>query len=171
MGKKLFLGVSLSELQRREIAQLQNRLGDEIKPVPLANLHMTLCFFGLVSHRKQRKLEKQLTSLHKPAFSITLNRLAHWQKPKILCICGETKDKALLEVVKECQLLANKLHLYQSNPVFRAHITVARKARQLPERKVYFKPLTLRPKEIHLFESQSTQTGVKYEIQHSWRLK
>ena len=173
MTKKLFLGICLDKQQRQEIRQLQDNFSSDVRLVPITNLHITLAFFGLVSSKTQRKLEKRISALHKPAFSVTLDQLAHWKKPRILCLTGQTKDKALLQIAKECQLLAADLDLPHSEHIFSAHITVARKALQLPQSPALqelFKPLLIKPKEIHLFESKSCDNGVEYRILRSWPL-
>lgn len=170
MTKKLFLGISLDEQQRQKIRQLQDNFDYDVRLVPIANLHITLAFFGLVSGSTQRKLDKRISALHKPLFRVTLDQLAHWKKPRILCLTGETKDKGLLQLAKECQLVAADLDLPHSEHVFRAHITVARKAHQLPQSPALFKPLLITPGEIHLFESKSSGNGVEYRILRSWPL-
>ncbi|MCW8995506.1 MAG: RNA 2',3'-cyclic phosphodiesterase [Psychromonas sp.] len=171
MTKKLFLGISLDKQQCREVAQLQEHFGTDVKLVAINNLHMTLAFFGQVSSKSQRQLEKRISGMHKPAFTITLDKLVHWQKPKILCITGKTCDSALLQITKACQLLAATLNLHKSAYLFTAHITVARKAHNLGQTPVNFKPLTLKPQAIHLFESKNTDNGVEYLILRSWPLK
>ena len=173
MAKKLFLGIHLNTYQRQEISQLQSHFSADVMLIPITHLHMTLAFFGLVSNKTQRKLEKRISALRKPVFSITLNQLTHWKKAKILCISGEAKDNNLLQLVKECQLLAAALNLPRSKHVFKAHITVARKAQQLPElptSQQLFKALLIKPKQIHLFESKSCNNGVEYRILRSWPL-
>lgn len=171
MTKKLFLGISLNDRQRQQIVQLQEQLGDDLRLVPAANLHITLAFFGLVSNKTQRKLEKRIAALHKPPFSVTLNELSHWKKPRILCLSGATKDKGLLQMVKECQLLAADLHLYHSEHLFTAHITLARKAQHRPVLQIPLKPLLIKPDAVHLFESKSCPQGVEYPILGSWPVR
>ncbi len=168
MTKKLFLGISLNDRQRQEIVRLQSYLGDDLRLVPAANLHITLAFFGQVSNKIQRKLEKRIAALHKPPFSVTLDQLSHWQKPRILCLSGASKDKGLLQIVQECQLLAADLHLHHSEHVFTAHITLARKAQHRPVLQIPLKPLLIQPDAIHLFESKSGPQGVEYPILASW---
>ncbi len=168
MMKKLFLGISLNDRQHQQIVQLQGQLGSDLRLVPAANLHMTLAFFGLVSKKTQRRLEKRITALHKPPFSITLDQLSYWKKPRILCLSGASKDKGLLQMVNECQLLATDLHLHHSEHNFTAHITLARKAQQRPVLKAPIKPLLIKPDAIHLFESKSAPQGVEYQILRSW---
>ena len=173
MTKKLFLGITLDKQQLLQLQQLQGHLGSDVRRVPTTNLHITLAFFGLVSNKTQRKLEKQLSALRKPAFSVTLNKLSHWKKPKILCVTGQTKDNALLQIAKECQLLAAALNLPSSEHIFSAHITLARKAHKLPQcpaEQLYFEPLVINPDAIHLFESKSCEKGVEYQILRSWPL-
>ncbi len=168
MMKKLFLGISLHDRQRQEIVQLQAKLGDELRLVPAANLHMTLAFFGMVSGKTQRQLEKRIAALHKPSFSITLNQVVYWQKARVLCLSGASQDKGLVEIVQACQLLAADLHLHRSEHTFTAHITLARKAQHSPDLALPLQPLLIKPEEIHLFESKSSPQGVEYQILRSW---
>jgi 2'-5' RNA ligase len=172
MTKKLFLGIALDKFQRQQIVQLQEYFPPEVRRVPAANLHMTLAFFGQVSHKIQRRLEKGISALHKPKFSVTLNTLAYWKKPKILCVTGESTDKGLLQLAKDCQLLSAALDLPSSEHVFTAHITVARKAHQQPPSadELRQQPVVLKPEAIHLFESKSSDTGVEYRVLRSWPL-
>lgn len=170
MAKKLFLGIHLDKQQCREISQLQSSFSTDLKLIPITHLHMTLAFFGLVSNKTQRKIEKRISALQQPVFSIRLNQLTHWKKAKILCITGEAKDKNLLQLVKECQLFAATLNLPYSEHVFKAHITVARNAQQLPASQQHFKPLLIKPKQLHLFASKSGKNGVEYRILRSWPL-
>ncbi len=173
MTKKLFLGISLDKQQMLQIGQLQAHFGADVRLVPATNLHMTIAFFGLVSCKTRRKLEKRITALHKPQFSITLDTLSLWRKPRVLCITGQAQDKALLQIANECQLLASTLNLHPSEHIFSAHITLARKAKKMPQcpaSQLLFSPLIITPSAIHLFESKSCDNGVEYQILRSWNL-
>lgn len=173
MAKRLFLGIALDKQQRRQIGQLQSRFDADVKCVSAKNLHMTLAFFGLVSSAVQRKLEKRLSAMHKPKFSITLTSLVYWEKPKILCITGEAKDRALLQIVNDTHLLASILALPLSAQRYQAHITLARKAHGMPHcpaPHLHVKELEIHPPAIHLFESKNAGNGVDYQILASWDL-
>jgi len=174
MAKKLFLGISLDKQQIRQVCQLQRNFDTDVKAVSAAKLHMTLAFFGIVSCKAQRKLEKRISAISKAKFSVTLDRLAHWKKPRILCLTGQATDKALLQIVSDCQLLATSLDLQTSEHIFSPHITLARKAHHLPRcpaAQLIFTPLLISPDAVHLFESKSIASGVEYRILRSWKLR
>lgn len=174
MAKKLFLGISLDKQQILQVCQLQRNFDPDVKTVPAENLHMTLAFFGIVSGKAQRKLEKRISAISKAKFSVTLDRLAHWKKPRILCLTGLNTDKALLQIVNNCQLLARSFDLQTSEHAFSAHLTLARKAHHLPHvpaAQLIIKPLLLKPDEVHLFESKSIAGGVEYRVLRSWKLQ
>lgn len=171
MSKKLFLGIALDKRQSQIICQLQDHIDTALKRVPAANLHMTLAFFGQVSNEQQQQLEMQLSALCRHRFSVTLDTLTYWQKPRSLCITGEADDKALLQIVAESQSIAASLRLHQSDHSFTPHITVARKAQRLPPLQLNFDPLILTPGTVHLFESVSGAQGVSYPILRSWDLQ
>jgi len=172
MAKKLFLGISLDKMQRQHIEQLQSRLRTDMRVIPLPNLHITVAFFGIVPHKMQRKLEKRISALHKTKFTITMDKITYWKKTKILCLTGQKQDKSLLQLAKECRLLADALNLHSSEHIFTAHLTLARKARQLPKTldKLSFKPVVIQPDAVHLFESKSSNKGVIYQRLRSWQL-
>jgi len=174
MAKKLFLGILLDKQQIRQICQLQRKFNNDVKSVPSTKLHMTLAFFGVVSCKAQRKLEKRISTIHKVKFSVTLDKLTHWKKPRILCITGQATDKALLQIVSDCQLLAASLDLPITEHIFTPHITLARKAHHLPrcsDAQLMFYPLLITPDAVHLFESKSLASGVEYRILDSWTLR
>jgi RNA 2',3'-cyclic 3'-phosphodiesterase len=170
MTKRLFLGIALGKQQRQQLSDLQGYFNSELRLVPAPNLHMTLIFLGLVPEHIQQQLEEQITLMNKPKFNLTLDKLAHWKKPKILCITGKVEDPALSKLAKNCYTLAEKFNLQTTKHPFTPHITLARKAKHLPTF-VDIKPLLLTPPAIHLFHSQSTINGVKYQILRSWDLE
>jgi 2'-5' RNA ligase len=171
MSKKLFLGIALDKSQIQMIGRLQENFDPGVRLIPAANLHMTIAFFGLVSAQQQAELETQLSAIAKRRFSVTLDTLAYWHKPRILCIKGQADDKALLQIVSKSQALAASLGLYESEHSFTAHITVARKAKNMPASELNFNPLRITPSVIHLFESKNSSQGVEYPILRSWALQ
>ena len=174
MTKRLFLGIALDKQQTQQIIELQENFDSAVRLVPATNLHMTLRFLGLIDAETELQLEQQISLMDKPKFNLTLDKLAHWTKPKILCLTGENEDPALSTLAKNCSALASQLNLYEDKNPFTPHITLARKAKHLPENmptSVSIKPFVLTPTTIHLFHSQSTVDGVKYQILRSWNLE
>ncbi|MCL1040269.1 MULTISPECIES: RNA 2',3'-cyclic phosphodiesterase [Shewanella] len=170
--KRLFLAISPNAAQLDTLTQLQANIGGEGRIVPRDNLHMTLAFLGQCSAAQQEALSETLARLaHQrrlPAFEVTLNTLAHWDKPKILCLKGEARDPQLVSLFNLCQRLAQQLGLHTSEHSFQPHITLMRKAKALPD--IKSPSLTLNGHALHLYHSQSSEQGVQYEILASWTL-
>ncbi|ABM03543.1 2'-5' RNA ligase [Psychromonas ingrahamii 37] len=174
MTKRLFLGIALDKQQTQQLSKLQANFDSAVRLVPAANLHMTLLFLGLIDDKTQQQLEEQISLMDKPKFNLSLDKLDHWAKPKILCLTGQIDDPALLKLAKNCSALSTQFKLYKDENPFTPHITLARKAKYLPENmstSVDIQPLLLTPKTLHLFHSQSTIEGVKYQILRSWNLE
>jgi|GEM_PF-532962 len=162
------------------------------------NFHMTLAFLGVVSDEMQAHLELALDSFNLskesqwPAFDVTLDTLTLWRKPQVLCLSGKLDDLSLQLTVDRCRHAAKEAGLFcgktnKSNTndefTFTPHITLFRKAKQIPENhlpqtgllqtqliKHSLIPMTLSPQQMHLYESLSTSKGVEYRILRSWTL-
>ncbi len=170
MTKKLFLGIALDKQQRRHLYKLQSSFKTDVRLVPTTNLHMTLAFFGPLSSTEQQWLEKNITAMNRAKFTVILDTLVYWKKPRILCITGAAEDPALQSLAQQSKLLANTFNEHANEHTFRAHITLARKAKSLPDSQELFTPLIIHADTVQLFESKSTDTGVEYRILHSWPL-
>jgi len=167
MTKRLFLGISLDKQQTEQIQQLQSKLPADSRLVCTTNLHMTLAFLGSVSAQRQRQIEKQISAMVKPKFSVTLDTLAYWKKPKVLCLKGKANNQALWQLAEECSLLIPLTH-NKNEHEYLPHITLARKAKHAV--KLIIKPFAIQAEVMHLFESKSSNEGVKYNILRSWDL-
>lgn len=172
-NKRVFLGFSLSAQQTQVISLLQAQLPDNVRLVPKANLHMTLAFLGEISPHQLSQLSQQVSLIKKQAFKVTLNELIYWEKPKIFCLKGMANDANLLQLANDTQLMAKNLNLHQSEYTYTPHITLCRKAKSAMKaliHRICCQPLTLSPKQLHLFESYSGKHGVEYPILESWKL-
>lgn len=174
MAKRLFLGIALDKQQTQQICQLQAQLDKSLRLVPAQNLHMTLAFFGLVSDEIQAQLEEQVSMMHKPKFRQTLDTLTHWEKPMVLCLKGENINPVLAQLAKESYSLTYLFNLQKNVHLFAPHITLARKVKSMQQNiaaSVVIKPLLLSPTAMHLYHSQSTDSGVNYQILRGWQLE
>ncbi len=173
MDQRIFIGTAPENWQSTQIAaiqqQLQSKLPANARAVKLSNLHMTLAFLGISSSEQRTELCNQLDKLHKPRFEVTLDQLTLWRKPQVLCISGSNQNHALNRLYQDCQTLAETLSLHTNEHEFRPHITLFRKAKLCPEYEIL--PITLAPKQIHLYHSVSTEQGVRYDILKSWPLE
>ncbi|MFT6925118.1 MAG: 2'-5' RNA ligase [Psychromonas sp.] len=173
MTKRLFLGIALNKQQTQQLCELQANFDSTVRLVSATNLHMTLVFLGQVDAETELQLEQQISLMFKPKFTLSLDTLDHWARPKVLCLTGQCDDPVLLTLAKNCAALLSQHQLHDEKHPFTPHITLARKAKHLPENMptMTIKPLLLAPTAIHLFHSQSTTEGVKYQILRSWDLE
>ena len=167
--KRVFLGFSLNAAQTTAIQAIQQQLPATLRLVPSANLHMTLAFLGAATPEQIHALIGQLERLNKPKFSVTLDKVVHWQKPKILCLNGDATDDNLCQLSHAAQQIAAKLGLHCSEYSYNPHITLSRKAKASVDG-IEYQALTLTPTQLQLFESYSGANGVEYPTLHSWNL-
>lgn len=168
-GKRVFLGFSLTTEQTKQIEAIQLQLPASVRLVPSQNLHMTLAFLGYASNETIGALINQIEAMDKPRFTVYLDCIEHWQKPKILCLKGTASDPNLLLMANDGQAIAQQLELHQSEHQYNPHITLSRKAKAAVSN-VHYKPLAIQPSALHLFESFAGEHGVEYPILHSWQL-
>ena len=168
--KRLFLGFAPSVQQIQILHQLQQNCVPWGKPVPQANLHMTLAFFGMVDPQQESELKAAVGKMDRLQFSVTLDTLSHWPKPRILCLNGETQDAGLQSMASSSQNLINALGLTASEHSYKPHITLSRKANGLPSG-ISVSPLIMEPTELHLYHSHNPGSGVQYDIIQSWPLE
>ena len=167
--KRIFLGFSLNNSQTQTIINIQNQLPKQLRLVPSANLHMTLAFLGRATTNQIADLITQVSALHKPKFSVHLNTISHWQKPKILCLNGQAKDQGLLQLAADAQEIAALLNLHCSEHNYTPHITLTRKAKEQVSG-IEYQAIELSPVELQLFESYPGINGVEYPTLHRWPL-
>ncbi|MCL1035905.1 RNA 2',3'-cyclic phosphodiesterase [Shewanella submarina] len=167
--KRLFLGFAPSEAQTQTLQQLQQNCAPWGQPVPQANLHMTLAFFGMLDLRQEAILKNAVGEMDRLQFNVTLDTLSHWPGPRILCLSGKTMDSGLQAMASTTQDLVKALGLTASEHSYTPHITLSRKARGLPP-EISASPIILEPTELHLYHSHNPGSGVQYDIIQSWPL-
>ena len=174
--KRLFLGFAPTAAERASLLKLQQacKQADEpsalgLKKVTEANLHLTLAFLGQVTAEQLEDLLAAIPGLPLKRFRVRLEHLCFWPGPKILCLAGIAEEPALMALAGAAQQLAAALGLHSSEYDYRPHITLMRRAGNLP--KLEDVPtLDLPPSELQLYEALSTPTGVEYRILASWPL-
>lgn len=161
--RRLFIGVAPSLCQQQQLTAMLQQLQPPLQPVTPANLHLTLLFLGQ-SSAVQTQLFWQLlqVQLKLPAFTVLLDQLELWPGPAVYCLTGVLQHPGLVQLDQQLQRAALQAGFSPPQHALRPHITLARKAKKLPD--VAPKPpqLLLAPDQLILYHSLSTATGVKY---------
>lgn len=143
-----------------------------MKWVSSANLHLTLRFLGQSSAATAQQLcqvlDESANNQALPAFVAELNQLEYWSGPKVLCLAGAVTDPNLQSLDQWLDTLALQLGFAARQHPLRPHITLARKAQQLPA--VAPAPLRFTGTELVLYHSDSTPNGVCYRPLARWPL-
>lgn len=168
--KRLFIGLNLKDDEKREIAYWRSQyLDNNFKSVASNNFHITLSFVGLIEDNKLPNLIEAISKIVKPKCFIHLNQLDCWHKPQVLFLTSSSADINLQKLASNI-IDAVKLNgIFQQDRIYVPHLTLCRKAKETPavDAQIDFR---FSFDQCHLFESVSTDSGVQYNIIHTWPL-
>jgi 2'-5' RNA ligase len=141
------------------------------KPVPSKNFHITLAFLGQTTSSQLDELIQKVDSLCvPPKFSVKLNHLGYWSKPKVLWLgCDQTSD-SLRALEKELNKVSISSGIIMQKREFIPHLTLIRKCQENPSAPIIEPSFFMEFCEFHLFESVSSSKGVIYQRLASWQL-
>lgn len=135
--KRLFFALSVSDAQRRAIAQWRRVLALRSgKPVPAQNFHLTLLFLGDVDVAQVPALCATVDQLRRPEgpIRLVLDRLQVWQRASVLVLEPQQTPPALRQLVYALQQAALPLGVAEQAREYRPHLTLSRDFRaQVPE--------------------------------------
>lgn len=165
--KRLFLGLAPDAQALSHCKKILNTIPAGImRPVPAANLHITLLFLGNVNPETESALINNAHSMSFPPLSIPLNQLTYWAKPQILCLTSSHPNQALQTLAGQLRAMATALDITLDNRAYVPHVTLAKKVKRPIT--VEFSAFIWRSTEFSLFESLPTDQGVEYRNIHSW---
>jgi len=133
------------------------------------NLHITLVFLGNVDDQVAVAVQRRAAEIIAPPVSLQFDELDFWPKPKVLCLTCCKQPKAIYQLVNALTQIVSDYPVKLDPRPYRAHITLARKAKQRPDLK--FDPVFIEADSFALVESESTEQGVKYQVLERWPLK
>jgi len=151
------------------LAQLQ------AAPVPVSNLHATLCFMGAVAPERLDQLREVAAGIRAPATELKFDEFDYWDKPRVLCACASRESAeatALSIALHEATIAAG---FAPDAKIFRAHLTLARKIRPALAEKIAWPQkispgFVVRCEEFVLMESRRGEQGSIYSVVNSWPL-
>ena len=171
VARRLFLALwpdaTLRSVAAGRVAVLVPR--DRGRPQRPDQLHVTLVFLGPVAEERLDDVRAVAAGVSGTPFTVVLDRLEHWRKPRVLCLAASDVPAPLNSVVEQLRAaLADRRLPTESRP-YRPHLTLARKVGRF-EGPTEVEPLLWRADSITLVESRTDRTGSLYEPLASWAL-
>ncbi|MDN4501789.1 RNA 2',3'-cyclic phosphodiesterase [Alteromonadaceae bacterium BrNp21-10] len=169
---RYFLGLDLDPTIKLEIDHWRSKALPKFQcPTSVSNFHITLVFLGDVDDLILEQLSKLISTIKAVPFSLTLNQLGFWSKPRILFLGAEDVDKKMHHLVSQLTHVANQCNLHIPKRPYIPHVTLSRKMTSNPAAAIIQPSFQCHFDQIHLYESVSSYSGVQYLIRDSWSLQ
>jgi 2'-5' RNA ligase len=146
------------------------------RPVPAANLHVTLAFLGSVPQRQlqplasaargaAQALRAALAGADCPESPLELafDHLEHWRAAQLLCALPATSPTRTVALARSLQSLLTASGFAPDLKPFRPHVTVARKVSR-PSPLAGMHPVVWRFAQLALIESRTLADGALYSV-------
>lgn len=169
--QRLFFALWPDAATRAVLARLaQHHARDNGRAVSADNLHLTLVFVGGVTDAQRGCMEAAAATVVAAPFSVTLDRLGHWPKPKALWAGVEAAPLALTDLVTQLNTALIACGYKPDPRSFEAHVTLARKALHPPDTQ-QIPPLVWCAEDFCLVESVTGEQGSEYRVLMRWPLR
>lgn len=145
------------------------------RPVPAANLHVTLAFLGSVPERRLGELGEIARSAASSAdLELTFDRLEYWRAAQLLCALPAERPapmgalaQSLQDRLAACGFAPDRKRAWSvgvniTSP-FRPHVTLARKVYRSP-RTIEMQPVTWSFTDFVLVDSKTRPEGAVYTV-------
>lgn len=175
--RRLFFALWPDEAMQQELAHAARKIvrASGGRPVPARNLHVTLAFLGSVAESRLpvvRAVAARVAAGIAPSagsVSLTLDRVQHWARPRILCATTEVEPVAAAALAQALKLQLAGAGLTPDLRPFRAHVTLARKVNRY-SRELSLPPVTWTFGSFSLVDSRTDPEGSLYSVLDSWPL-
>ncbi len=134
------------------------------------NLHITMAFVGGVTAEQRACMEAAAAAVVAPAFTVTLDTLGFWPRPKILWAGASVMPPVLTDLVTALNTALIPCGYQPETRPFQVHVTLARKAHRPPEAS-RIPPIVWRAEAFCLVESVTGEQGSVYRVIGRWPLQ
>lgn len=152
----------------------QRNLSTDGRPVPMANLHITLAFLGDLSpHRLEGLCQAAEELLASPGTSLdplTLDEVGYWSSPGILWLGPAYWTQALENLAARLQARGVQAGGRGTRTAYRPHLTLFRGCDQPPLPPLSPPGFTFDCTHLALLESRQGRQGVQYADVANWQL-
>jgi len=167
--KRLFFALWPDDESRQKIDELNQQISlPDIRKLIPENLHITLLFLGNVDDHIAEAVQQRAASVISPPVSLCFDALDFWPRPRVLCLTCQKQAKPVYQLVNALTEIVSEYPVRLDARPYRAHITLARKARQRVQ--MDFSPVLITADSFVLVESKSTEKGVRYTVIDRWPL-
>ncbi|MCV2884345.1 RNA 2',3'-cyclic phosphodiesterase [Aestuariibacter sp. AA17] len=168
---RCFLGLDLSPQTKLAIEQWRDKaLPVTRSQIPACNFHITSVFLGDVSMPVLDAICSEVDHLSLPKAEILLNEMGYWSKPRVTFLTSTSPSSELTHIATKLSHIAKRLSVRVEDRRYIPHVTIQRKASHAPPAPIIAPDFTCQFDAIHLFESCSTEKGVRYPILKTWPL-
>ncbi len=133
------------------------------------NLHVTLVFLGAVDGARRACVEAAADGIRGQSFTLELDRITWWSRPRVLCAGCSRMPSALLDLVGELKRGCQDCGFEPERRPYRAHLTLARKVAAGQPSTTIEAP-AWRVRDFCLVESRTLTTGAEYSVLRTWAL-
>ncbi len=165
--RRLFFALWPDEAVRRQIAALSRQVCK--RPVPDANLHLTLLFLGQVDAAVETCFCAAAARVQGVPFTVSLDRYGGWARKRIQWLGPSAPPAALEELADALYLAGTKCGFEVEKRPFVPHVTLSRKAKK-PITGPAPAPVVWHASEFVLAESVPSPNGVRYVVRERWTL-
>ena len=125
MSLRLFAALSVPEEVRDRLTPLQKGVGGA-KWRPRENFHITLCFFGELTHADAQELDANLAQISARPFEVTIAGAGAFgaRDPHTLWLGGE-ENEPLKQLASACRKAARQSGLEVESRPYVPHVTMA----------------------------------------------
>ncbi|WP_068547799.1 RNA 2',3'-cyclic phosphodiesterase [Thalassotalea crassostreae] len=173
---RLFFGLNPKIIQKQKIDLWHRQnLNHDFANVAVDNFHITLSFLGLVDAKTYDNLVLTIdrvqvgTLLAIEPVKLTLDNLGFWKRPKILYLGVKDCPQQVYDLANFCHRVAIQNSIALNNRQYVPHLTLCRKAKYLPPFNKSI-DIELSFDSFCLYQSISTEQGVKYKVLNQWPL-
>jgi len=169
--QRLFFALWPDDEVRHALAQSARALfGKRIRLVLEANLHITLAFVGPATAEVRDCLIAAAEEIRGAPFTLTLDHVGHWPRPRILWLGPTHTPPALWSLVEGVNGAFDTCGLSRERRPWQAHITLARKISRAPAA-TDLSPIEWSISDFCLVESVAGNHGASYRRLVAWKLE
>ena len=171
--RRLFFALCPGEQVRQQLWKLSDDMQFG-RRTSFENLHITLIFLGAVNKDQRVCLEQAAANIPFSPFTLQIDRLGHWVRPKILWAGCLEVPKLLLSLVGKLQENIDDCGFQQTQKQdYIPHATLARKVGagqgdQFCEQHHPIEPIKWHVKNFSLMESVTYAEGPVYKVLRTW---